>query len=278
MNYRHIYHAGNFADVMKHWVLTLLLEKLQEKPTPFGVLDTHAGVGFYDLSSPLAQKTGEFQQGIVKLLAEKTVPDVFASYLNLIRDCQIDATRLHYYPGSPYIMEQFLREHDQLIACELHPEEYALLKRNMHTDSAQLALHQQDGYHAMKAFLPFKQKRGLILIDPPFEQPNEFHHITQALTLATQRFAHGMYAVWFPIKHRPPIRAFYTAVQQLGLDKVLAAELLIRDDNNSDTLNGCGLLLINPPWHLDTTLRTHLPYLAELFQQGSGARAQVEWV
>jgi 23S rRNA (adenine2030-N6)-methyltransferase len=145
-------------------------------------------------------------------------------------------------------------------------------------DTNQIALHQQDAYLAMKAFLPFKQKRGLVLIDPPFEQENEYQAITNALQQATRCFAHGMYAIWYPIKHRSPVNTFHAAVKKLGLPKVLVAELFIRDDDNAATLNGCGMLFINPPWQLDTLLQQHLPWLAQLLRQGAGARSHVEWL
>lgn len=277
MNYRHIYHAGHYADVFKHWVLVLLLEKLQQKPAPFGVLDTHAGAGWYDLSSAEAQKTGEYHQGIAKLLAlpRATVPASLHSYLELIYPASVANAPLQYYPGSPYLIQEFLREHDQLIACELNTEQYALLKQHM-PGGSHIALHHQDGYLGMKAFLPLKQKRGLILIDPPFEATDEFQQIMQALKLAIQRFANGMYAIWYPIKHRPPIRAFHQAVQKLGLPNVLVAELLVRGEYDANTLNGCGMLLINPPWQLAETLQATLPWLTQLFAADKDAHAIVE--
>jgi 23S rRNA (adenine2030-N6)-methyltransferase len=277
MNYRHIYHAGHYADVFKHWVLVLLLEKLHQKPAPFGVLDTHAGAGWYDLSSIEAQKTGEYRHGIAKLLAlnREDVPTTFHSYLDLIYPASVANAPLQYYPGSPYLIQEFLRGQDQLTACELHPEQYALLKQHM-PYGPQVSLHHQDGYLGMKAFLPLKQKRGLVLIDPPFEATDEFQQIMQALKLALQRFANGMYAIWYPIKHRPPIRAFHQAIQKLELPNVLVAELLVRGDYEANALNGCGMLLINPPWQLAETLQANLPWLTRLFATDKDAHAIIE--
>jgi 23S rRNA (adenine2030-N6)-methyltransferase len=282
MNYQHSFHAGCFADVFKHWILILLLEKLQQKTTPFGVLDTHAGAGFYDLMGDNAQRTLEYEGGIGKLIKADNIPAAFQTYLNLIYACQHPGSttshakekNLRYYPGSPYIIQQFLREQDSLIACELHAETYRWLKRNLDYEK-KIALHEQDAYHAMKAFLPLKEKRGLILIDPPYEIDNEFKHLAEALKIALHRFQQGIYAIWYPIKHRPPVRAFHQQLQKLAPGKVLIAEVMQRDDNDASKLNGNGMVIINPPWQLQETLTTNMPWLANYFALGDGARAEV---
>lgn len=281
MNYQHSFHAGCFADVFKHWILILLLEKLQQKPTPFGVLDTHAGAGFYDLMDDKSQRTLEYEGGIGKLIKIENVPAAFQTYLDLVKGCQDSNTskakNLRYYPGSPYLIQQFLRDQDNLIACELHSETYRGLKRTLEYDR-KVALHQQDAYLAMKAFLPLKAKRGLVLIDAPFEVDNEFKLIIEALKLALHRFQQGIYAIWYPIKHRPPVRHFHEQLQKLAPGKVLIAEIMQRDDNDASRLNGNGMAIINPPWQLQETLTASMPWLAEHFALGEGARAEVRLI
>lgn len=279
MNYQHAFHAGGFSDVLKHWILVLLLEKLCQKPTPFGVLDTHAGAGFYDLSTEKSQKTQEYQDGIARLMHLSDVPAAFASYITLIKQCQGLPDKLQHYPGSPYIIQQYLREHDSLIACDSHPETYRWLKRNINTEqNRQIALHEQDAYVAMKAFLPLKEKRGLVLIDPPFEKEHEFKQITEALKIALHRFQQGIYAIWYPIKHRPPVRTFHDSLKAIIPNKFLVAELLRRDDNDAKKLNGCGMVIINPPWELQETLATTMPWLVKHFAIDNSARVELREV
>lgn len=275
MNYQHSYHAGNFPDVFKHWILVLLLEKLQQKTTPFGVLDTHGGGGFYDLHSEKSQKTQEYKDGIDHLFKSKPIPAAFQSYLDFVKQCQLTPDKLAHYPGSPYIIQNFLREHDSLITCELHNETYHHLKENLDTWSNNIAVHEQDAYLGMKAFLPLKEKRGLVLIDPPFEKTDEFTAILKALEIALHRFQQGIYAIWYPIKHRPPVRAFHEQLTLLAPGKVLIVEALRRDDNDSDRLNGCGMAIINPPWHLQEVLTSNLPWLVQQFAQDHKARCEI---
>ncbi|NNM59726.1 MAG: 23S rRNA (adenine(2030)-N(6))-methyltransferase RlmJ [Legionellales bacterium] len=276
MNYQHAFHAGGVSDVFKHWILVLLLEKLSQKPTPFGVLDTHAGAGFYDLSTERSQKTQEYQEGIARLIHLKEVPPAFASYLALIKQCQGLPDKLQHYPGSPYIIKHYLREHDSLIACDSHPETYRWLQRNLDAKyDKRVALHEQDAYLAMKAFLPLKEKRGLVLIDPPFEKEREFQQISEALKTALHRFQQGTYAIWYPIKHRPPVRAFHEVLQSFVPHQFLIVELLRRNDNDAKTLNGCGMVIINPPWELQETLASTLPWLVKYFAIDDNARTEL---
>ncbi|HRG16285.1 MAG TPA: 23S rRNA (adenine(2030)-N(6))-methyltransferase RlmJ, partial [Pseudomonadota bacterium] len=198
MNYRHVYHAGNFADVLKHVVLIALIEALKTKQTPFAVLDTHAGAGRYSLASEEALKTGEFRDGVMRLLAAERLPTLVHAYLNLVRSQNGSQS----YPGSPLIAAQLLRDSDRLMVCELQNAEIASL-RQLFARDARVAVHQRDGYQAMSALLPPPEKRGLVLIDPPFEaQEQEFRVIEEALAAAHKRFANGVYAVWYPIKLR----------------------------------------------------------------------------
>jgi 23S rRNA (adenine2030-N6)-methyltransferase len=238
VNYRHAYHAGNFADCLKHAVLVWLLQALARKEKPFCVLDTHAGAGQYDLAAAASQRTGEAQGGIVRLLEETPAP--LLPYVDVVR-------RLGLYPGSPALVRALLRPGDRAIACELHPEEHAALRRLVGRD-ARLAVHLRDGYAAVGAFLPPAERRGLTLIDPPYEAPDEFDRVQTAIATAQARFAGGVMAAWYPIKHRAPVRTFHTALREAGLRRVVAVEMLLRAPLDPTRLNGCGMILVNPPF------------------------------
>lgn len=258
MNYRHIFHAGNFADVFKHIILVALTKAFFRKDTAFCYLDTHAGVGSYDLSSGPAQKGKEYENGIRKILSAKNVPELVQDYLSLLPDRK---SRL--YPGSPEIVRQLIRQQDRMVLSELHPDDYVTLKKHF-AHNKQIAVHHQDAYLSLKAFLPPKEKRGLILIDPPYEQADEFAQLTTSLQEALKRFESGVYAIWYPIKHRPPIDRFYHQLKLKIERPMLACELSIYPDNQATQLNGCGMLIINPPFQLDQQLT---PVVAWLWKQ-----------
>ena len=239
MNYRHAYHAGNFADCMKHAILLVLLKSLARKPAGFCVLDTHAGCGQYDLSSEEAQKTGEWKSGIGRLLDSED--PALQDYLSAVRD-------LGLYPGSPALARHALRSQDQLVACELHPEDVRPLRR-LFRDDPQVSIHHRNGYEALRALLPPKDlKRGLVLIDPPFEKLDDFTQCAEAISLIRNRFRAGIVAVWYPIKHRTPVRAFYNALKDAGIRDILACEFLLRPTLDPSRLNGCGMLVVNAPF------------------------------
>jgi 23S rRNA (adenine2030-N6)-methyltransferase len=267
VNYRHAYHAGNFGDVVKHAVLTLLIERLREKPAPFAVLDTHAGIGQYDLQSEPAAKTGEWQNGIGRLLEGEPHP-LLKPYLDIVR--------AHPYPGSPRIGRALLRPQDRLILCELHPKDFAALKRAFHRD-AQVSVHARDGWEALPALVPPKEKRGLALIDPAFEATDEFARMLKALTAAYRRWPSGQYALWYPIKHRASVEMFLGALKATGLKKLLLLELTVHRELVAERLNGCGMILVNPPWQFDATLLELLPWLQVRLAQ-SGGDSRVEWL
>ena len=238
MNYRHVFHAGNAADCMKHALLVWLLCALAHKPAPVFILDTHAGLGRYDLGSGPAQRTGEWRGGIARLLAEPQ--PALAEYVALVE-------RLGLYPGSPAIARALMRPGDRLACCELHPEDHAVLRRQFGPDR-QVGVHLRDGYEAIGALLPPAERRGLVLIDPPYEAPGEFGRVLDALRLGAARFATGVYAAWYPIKHRSPVHTFHEGVVLSGLRDVVAAELWLREPTDPARLNGCGLLVRNPPY------------------------------
>lgn len=274
MNYRHAFHAGNFADVVKHAVLTLVLEHLCRKPAPFAVFDMHAGVGLYDLWGDAAGRTGEWQDGIVRLLAEPE-PAELAGYAAMVRDLN-RAGELRFYPGSPLIARRLLRPGDRLVLAELHPDDLRALKGNFPDDS-QVAIHHRDAYEALKGLLPPPERRGLVLLDPPFEARDEFQRLQRGLARAVRRWATGIFMVWYPIKDRPPVDAFHQALAELPAASVLAAEVLVHPDDYPARLNGCGLAIVNPPWRLDQALATLLPEVhRRLARSGGGAR--VRWL
>jgi 23S rRNA (adenine2030-N6)-methyltransferase len=260
MNYRHAFHAGNFGDCLKHALLLWLLDALQRKPTPLYVLDTHAGAGAYDLSNLPARRTNESRGGIRRLLEAIAPP--LDRYLDLVR-------QLGLYPGSPALIRALLRPGDRLACCELHPEENAALRRSF-------AIHQRDGYEALGALLPPHEKRGLVLIDPPFEEPDEFTRLAASLATAHGRFPSGVLAAWYPVKHRTPVRAFHTALQSAGIRDIVTAELLLRAPLDPERLNGCGLLVINPPYRFEAEVAPILHALLRSLGTGEpGAEAAV---
>lgn len=238
MNYRHAYHVGNFADCFKHALLIWLVCALQRKPGAVMVLDTHAGAGRYDLGAGPAERTGEWRQGIAKLLDNPPLPLV--DYVALVRERGL-------YPGSPVIARRLLRAQDRLVCCELHPEDYESLRRNFAGDR-QVAVHRRDAWEALGALLPPRERRGLVLIDPPYEAPDEFERLAAGLRKSVAKFPTGVFAAWYPVKHRAPVRAFHAAMQASGIRDVVVAELLLRTPLDPARLNGCGMLVVNPPF------------------------------
>jgi 23S rRNA (adenine2030-N6)-methyltransferase len=278
MNYRHAFHAGNFADVFKHTILIGLLESLKTKQKPFSYMDTHAGRGHYLLDGSEALRTAEAADGVQRLLASTRLPSLVHIYVNLVRSLNSGRDELVEYPGSPLIASLLMREEDRGMLCELQAEECAALKATFRGD-ARFAVHERDGYAAMNALLPPKERRGLVLIDPPFEaQEDEFRIIEKALADASKRWASGMYAVWYPIKLRQQVQPFHRWLAKSGFGKVLVAELLLHPDNSALRLNGCGMAIINPPWKFERQLEELLPALQSLLSQGRYGQHRIEWL
>jgi 23S rRNA (adenine2030-N6)-methyltransferase len=264
MNYHHAFHAGAFADCMKHALLVWLVWALQRKPAPICVLDTHAGAGAYDLSAGPAGRTGEWRGGIGRLLDNP--PQPLTEYVGLVR-------QLGLYPGSPALIRALLRPGDRLVCCELHPEEHAALHRRFAGDPA-VAVHRRDAWEALGALLPPPSRRGLVLIDPPYEASDEVDRLAKGLATGRARFRTGVFAAWYPIKHRAPVRALFAALQQTGIRDIVAAELVLREPLDPARLNGCGMLVINPPYRFETDA---MPILAALLDR-LGAREPGEGV
>lgn len=280
MNYRHIYHAGNFADVLKHAVLALVIEHLKLKDAPFRVIDTHAGTGLYDLTSAEAERTGEWWEGIGSLLPAAPPAEIaamLAPYLSVVCAENDGGERIVRYPGSPLIARRLMRPVDRLIVNEAHPEDAARLAALFAKDR-QTKVLALDGWMALKALLPPKERRGLVLIDPPFEDPGEFERMIEGLRVAHRRFATGTVIFWYPIKDLNAVERFKRDATALDIPKLLAVELDIDTPHDNGPLVATGLLILNPPFTLEAKLRVLVPYLAARFALGAAAKSRVAWL
>ena len=286
MNYRHAYHAGNFADVVKHAVLALLLERLAAKPSPYFVLDTHAGIGRYDLAAEAALKTGEAAAGIGRLLAAlagQATPPELAAYLGAVaalNGAAAGGEMPRWYPGSPRLTRALMRPGDRLVLAEAHPEDARALKREFAGD-AQVQVHHRDGWGALKAFLPPPERRGLVLIDPPYESADEADRLVAGLAAAHRRWPGGVYALWYPIKERPWVWRLHEALAATGIRRQLVAELTVSPEDDWRRLNGCGMIVINPPWQVDGAISGLLSRLHGALAAGDGDGAggwRVQWL
>ncbi len=260
MNYRHAFHAGNFADCAKHALLVWLLRALARKDAPFAVLDTHAGIGRYDLAAGEAARTGEWRDGVARLLDLED--GLLADYLGLVR-----AEGAARYPGSPTLAQALLRPQDRLALVELHAADHAALKRAFAGDR-RVGVHRRDGWEAARALTPFPERRGLVLIDPPFEQQGEFERLAAALREVQRRARGHVQAAWYPIKHRAPVRAFHTALREGGVRDVLAAELWLREPTDPSRLNGCGLAVVSAPFGFEAAAEAILAALLPRLSRG----------
>jgi 23S rRNA (adenine2030-N6)-methyltransferase len=277
MNYRHAYHAGNFADVFKHAVLCRVLLHLRGKPAAFRVLDTHAGAGIYDLAGPEASRSGEWRQGIERLRNASVAAEVgalLAPYLEVVVAHNADG-RLTSYPGSPALVRAWLRPQDRFVACELEPGAAAALAHNLRGER-NIRVVAIDGWTALTAYVPPKERRGLVLIDPPFEQPGEFARLADRLAAAYRKWPSGLYLLWYPIKDRRDAENFGRRLARSGIGKILRAELMI--DGRADRLAGAGLVLVNPPWTLERELPVLLPALAAIFAPGGAGGSRLDWL
>jgi 23S rRNA (adenine2030-N6)-methyltransferase len=259
LSYRHGFHAGNFADVFKHVILSLLVRAQLRKDKPFFYLDTHAGAGCYELDSAMAQKNREFASGIGRLWTLDDVPSAVKVYLDAVR--AVNATpSLKSYPGSPRLVRHFLRPNDRMMLCELHPKEVEHLKGEFHADR-QTTVHLSDGYLGLKAFLPPLERRGVVLIDPAFELKEERARLLDGVLQAHKRFATGVYAIWYPIQDRHAVDWLHRQLARSGIRNILATELRIFNEDAPLRLNGTGMIIINPPWRLEEELKTLGPWL-----------------
>ncbi|MBL9212527.1 MAG: 23S rRNA (adenine(2030)-N(6))-methyltransferase RlmJ [Opitutaceae bacterium] len=287
MNYRHHFHAGNFADVMKHALFVRLLRALQRKEKGILYLDTHAGRGRYDLAAAAAGDTlarrPEWPDGIGRLwaLPAGDVPAGLGDYLALVRDFDRRAGNLdgapRFYPGSPWLAHALARPVDRLVFCEKHPAECGALRAEF-AGLPRVAVQEDDGYTAVRALLPPRERRALLLMDPPFEEPDEFARLATALAEGLQRFPSGTYAIWYPLTARAKADAFLNAVRNLAPPPALALELDIAGADAAIKLKGCGVLVLNPPWQFEAEARAIVTALAGLLAQAPGAAARVQWI
>ena len=278
MNYRHAFHAGNFGDVLKHVVLLELLDALHRKPNPVHLIDSHAGLGLYDLAADEAQRSGEYRFGIGAVLSDPAAAKLLPRYWDALKrlnpDLKAGGSGLRRYPGSPWLLQDSVRAGDRVSLCELHPQDAETLRQNIGRDPA-VSVHHRDGFEALKALTPPTPRRGLALIDPAFEAKDEFDTLSKAVLLTHQRWATGQLAVWYPIKDQKSIDQWKSALARQIKVETLAIELTIRPAKEAKQMNGSGLLVINPPWQLAETLKPMLEFLKTRMAREAGAGARI---
>jgi 23S rRNA (adenine2030-N6)-methyltransferase len=277
MNYRHAYHAGNFADVLKHAALVAILLHLRKKETPFAVIDTHTGRGLYDIGGAEAKKTGEAEGGILRLMREPALPGALAPYCDLVRGFGPGV-----YPGSPLVAARLLREKDRLVAIEKHPDEFAVLAAQVAGDRRVRAVN-GDGYAEILRLMPPRERRGVILIDPPYESDDEFPKAVHALIEAHRRFANGIFLLWYPAKARPAVAAASGELLNAGIS-ALKVELDVGgsegppEGGRGPPLTATGLIVVNPPFGFADEMKAIVPFLAKSLGKGIGARGTVDTI
>jgi 23S rRNA (adenine2030-N6)-methyltransferase len=279
LSYQHGFHAGNYADVLKHLVLVNILDYMTQKDKPLLYVDTHAGAGGYALESAQSQKTAEYRQGIARVWHNADAPEAMAGYLAAVQafNASAGASDLGFYPGSPWIAQHLLRPTDRMQLFELHPKEYALLQQAI-TVRRGIELAQLDGFSRLLAVLPPKERRGLVLIDPPYELKTDYEQVVSALCQAHKRFATGTYAVWYPVVERARIVQMERALVASGIRAIDRYELAIAPDTRGRGMTASGMIVINPPWRLKAQMEAVLPWLTACLAQGQGAYRIDTWV
>ncbi len=285
MNYRHLFHAGNFADVFKHVLLIRLLRAMQKKEKGFLYLDTHAGRGGYDLeraaSGDSLARQPEWPDGLGRLLGRNDLPAGIAEYVALVREFDRrhanPGPAVRFYPGSPWLAQMLSRIQDRLAFCEQHPAEAAALRDEFALSSG-TSVQEMDGYVAVRAMLPAPERRAVVLIDPPFEAQDEFATIVQALANGLERQRGAVFAVWYPLTWRARVNDFFAALRALDLPPTLTAELMVAGESSALKMKGCGLLIVNPPWQIDHEVDPLLVFLARTLAQAPGADARLVWL
>jgi 23S rRNA (adenine2030-N6)-methyltransferase len=276
LSYRHLFHAGNFADVFKHALLARLLIALGRKEKPYCYHDTHAGTGRYDLMHEWAHKAREYENGIGRLWERQDIPDLLAPYMDAVR-AQNRGRRLRFYPGSPLVAKRLMRPGDRMVLTELNRSDFEEL-RDVLAGERNVAIHLMDAYHGLKVFLPPRERRGLVLIDSSFDRAREFARLTAAIREAHERWAAGTYAAWYPMMEPGPMRDFADKIRRSGIRKVLRAELTVRERDESGVIPGCGMLVINPPWRFEDEAMPLLDYLSRVLAMNTRGRAKVDWL
>jgi len=275
MNYRHAFHAGNHADVLKHLVISRIIALLSRKEAPFVCLDSHAGLGLYDLKGDEASRTGEWLEGIARLWQAQDLPASTADYVAVLKAMNPDG-ELRYYPGSPELARRLSRPQDRVLLNEKHPQDGQLLKDNMKGDR-RVAVHLGEGWHVPRALLPVAEKRALLLIDPPFEQSDELERCITALNESIGRMRQTIVAIWYPIKDERQLKRFYQGLAKSTAPKLLRAELFVHSPDDATRLTGSGLVIANAPWGLEDELKELLPWLARTLAQSEG-NWRLDWL
>ncbi|MEK7877403.1 MAG: 23S rRNA (adenine(2030)-N(6))-methyltransferase RlmJ [Pseudomonadota bacterium] len=274
--YRHQFHAGCFSDVFKHALLAQLVLALAKKDKPFFGLDTHAGIAHYDLMHEWAQKNAEYKEGIELVWGRKDAPPVLAPYLDAVRAENPDG-KLRYYPGSPRIVRRFMRPRDRLVLSELNKKDCASLGTLFARDQ-QVTVHLMDGYHALKAFLPPPERRGLVFVDSSFDRAQEFRRLTQGCVEAHRKFATGVYALWYPLLEPAVMQAFERRIAATGIRKILQLEISVHPREWTLTMRGCGLLVVNPPFGFEAAARAILAWLWPVLARRGDGEQRVRWL
>ena len=282
MNYRHAFHAGNFADVLKHVLLRELILAMQRKPKPFLFLDTHAGRGRYDLArADLGGRLPEWPDGIGRLLAAPDLPAPVADYVAAVREynraCGSGDESLRYYPGSPALALQLMRSEDRCAFCELQPEEADALEREC-VGARKCRVHRIDGYGAPRAMLPPLERRALVLIDPPFEAADEMKQVASAVEEGLRRSPAAVFAIWYPVTERASTAPLFLALREKRLAPAFTAELSVQGGISEVGMGGCGLAIVNPPWQFDRAVRPLLAHLAGVLALDAGAGWRLDWL
>ncbi|OLQ78194.1 23S rRNA (adenine(2030)-N(6))-methyltransferase RlmJ [Photobacterium proteolyticum] len=274
LSYRHSFHAGNHADVIKHIVQSLILDALKQKDKPFVYHDTHSGVGRYDLQDERSEKTGEFKQGIARLWSRDDIPTDITSYIDAIKVLN-DSDDLRYYPGSPRVARAQIREQDRMVLTELHPTDFPLLLQEFRSDR-QVKIYKEDAFLRLKASLPPKERRGVVLIDPPYELKHEYMDVVNAIAESYKRWATGTYAIWYPVVYRENIDKMLKGLEKLGIRKILQIELGVEPDTTERGMTASGMIVINPPWKLESQMQAILPWLQQAIAPTHGHHT-VQW-
>ena len=277
LSYRHAFHAGNHADVLKHYVLCLVLDYFNQKPAPYWFVDTHAGAGMYALGDTFAQKNAEFETGIARLLEVKNLPESLQNFVDLIKSFSQN-NQLEFYPGSPKIAEHFLRQGDKLRLFELHPSDFKLLTNNFSHKNRQTKIDLQDGFAGIKACLPPPTKRGLVLIDPPYELKDDYNQVVDCLQDSLKRFATGTHMLWYPLLQRPEPAIMIEKLKSLNPNHWLNVSLNVQAPSmDGYGMHGSGMFIVNPPWTLPKTLEQVMPALTQLLALDEAADYQLAW-
>ncbi|HNV88046.1 MAG TPA: 23S rRNA (adenine(2030)-N(6))-methyltransferase RlmJ [Methylotenera sp.] len=275
LSYRHAFHAGNHADVLKHYVLSLVLDYMNQKDKPYWYIDTHAGAGMYALDSDFAQKNAEFERGIARLIGTKNLPAMLKNYVDLIRKYNQN-NQLQLYPGSPAIARHYLRTDDKMRLFELHPNDYKLLTETFRYQGKQTKTEMQNGFIGLKACLPPPCKRAVVLIDPPYELKDEYRRVADCIKDGLNRFATGTYLVWYPLLQRPEPQQMLDKLKQLDTGNWLNISLSVQAPSAEGFgMHGSGMFIVNPPWTLPTTLNESMPVLTKLLAMDETAHFEL---